>query len=155
MELEPDLPTTADTTTTVEYDVIPLAEADPTDPSKTGPKPKKLVAVEVYGYEVGRGNTKRVVSPDDVYKLAALGCNNKEISTWFDINKDVLLYNFGDIIEKGREDMKMRLRQAMWKNAWSGNVVMQIWLSKQYLGFTDSPVNSEANAPLPFNDENL
>ena len=150
---EQDCPTDTEHTPAVEYEVIPLPEPEPTDPSKSGPKPKKLVAVEVYGYEVGRGNTKRVVSPDDVYKLAALGCNNKEISTWFDINKDVLLYNFGDIIEKGREDMKMRLRQAMWKNAWSGNVVMQIWLSKQYLGFTDSPVNTEANAPLPWSED--
>ena len=155
MELEPELPYPTDdlTSPTVEYEVIPLAEPNPTDPSKSGPKPKKLVAVEVYGYEVGRGNTKRVISPDDVYKLAAMGCNNKEISTWFDINKDTLQYTFGDIIEKGREDMKMRLRQAMWKNAWGGNVVMQIWLSKQYLGFTDSPVNTEANAPLPWQED--
>lgn len=155
--LDQELPSENDTNitspTTVEYEVIPLPEPEPTDPSKGGPKPKQLVAVEVYGYQVGRGNTKRVVSPDDVYKLAALGCNNKEISTWFDINKDVLLYNFGDIIEKGREDMKMRLRQSMWKNAWGGNVVMQIWLSKQYLGFTDSPTNTEANAPLPWSED--
>jgi hypothetical protein len=154
MELEPESPTSTDNTAaTVEYEILRLPDDEPADPSKSGPKPKRLVAVEVYGYEVGRGNTKRVVSPDEVYKLAALGCNNKEISTWFDINKDVLLYNFGDIIEKGREDMKMRLRQAMWKNAWAGNVVMQIWLSKQYLGFTDSPTNTEATAPLPWSED--
>jgi hypothetical protein len=135
-------------------DVIPYIE-EVRDPSKTGNKPKQLVAVEVYGYEVGRGNRKRIVNPDDVYKLAALGCNNKEICTWFDINKDTLQYTFGDIIDKAREDMKMRLRQSMWKSALSGNVVMQIWLSKNYLGMSDNPADSETNAPLPFNDEGL
>ena len=133
-------------------EVIPLPPEPPVDPSKTGNKPKQLVAMEVYGYEIGRGKRKRIVNPDDVYKLAALGCNNKEICTWFDINKDSLQYTFGDIIEKARDDMKIRLRTAMWKNAMGGNTVMQIWLSKQYLGFSDSPNNAEGNTPLPWDD---
>lgn len=153
-QILPDDPT-SQSETTVEYEVVPLPPEPPTDPSKTGNKPKKLVAVEVYGYEVGRGNRKRVVNPDDVYKLAAMGCNNKEISAWFNINKDTLQYTFGEVIEKGREEMKLRLRQSMWKNAWEGNVTMQIWLSKQYLGFSDNPTNTEATAPLPFNDEDI
>ena len=136
-------------------EVILLPPDPPVDPSKTGNKPKQLVAMEVFGYEIGRGKRKRIVNPDDVYKLAALGCNNKEICTWFDINKDSLQYTFGDIIDKAREDMKIRLRTAMWKNALGGNAVMQIWMSKQYLGFSDNPTNSEANAPLPFNDDAL
>jgi len=135
-------------------DVLAYQEPE-RDPSKTGNKPKQLVAVEVYGYEVGRGNRKRVVNPDDVYKLAALGCNNKEIATWFDINKDTLQYTFGDIIDKAREDLKMRLRQAQLKLALGGNAVMLIWLGKQILGQTDQPINNESNAPLPFNDEGL
>ena len=57
----------------------------PTSKKKTGPKPKDLVTIEVTGYEVGRGPTKKVVFDADVYKLAAMGCNDREIARWFDI----------------------------------------------------------------------
>lgn len=138
-----------------EYEVIPLAPEEPRDPSKTGPKPKQLKAMEVYGYEVGRGLRKRIVSPEDVYKLAAIGCTDTEIAVWFDLPRQTLVDNFRDILAKGREDIKMALRHAMIKNALGGNAVMQIWLSKNWLGFSDNPTNTEANAPLPFSDDNL
>jgi hypothetical protein len=135
-----------------EYEILPFQE-EARDPSKTGPSPKKMVALEVYGYEVGRGKNKRIVTPDDVYKLAALGCTDREIATWFNTKDDTLRYNFADILAKGREDLKMALRQAMLKNALGGNAVMQIWLSKNYLGFSDNPNNSEDTKPLPWSDE--
>jgi hypothetical protein len=152
MELEPEIPTSSDTTTTVEYEVIPLPEADAENPSKSGPKPKQLVAVEAYGYQMGRGLQRRIVNPDDVYKLAALGCNTLEIARWFDVNKDTLQYHFSDIIEKGREDLKHNLRRAMLKNAMSGNAALQIFLAKNYLGMSDNPTNAQDSAPLPWED---
>jgi len=140
-------------TSTVEYDdVIPYIE-EPVDPSKTGNKPKQLVAVEVYGYEVGRGRRKRVVVPKDVYNLAVIGCNDREIATWFDINENTLKYNFSSIIAKGREDLKHSLRRAMIKNALGGNAALQIFLAKNFLGMSDTPVNSEDKLPLPWTDE--
>ena len=42
------------------FEVIPYVEPV-RDPSKTGPSPKKLVAVEVLGYEVGRGLDRKSV----------------------------------------------------------------------------------------------
>jgi hypothetical protein len=139
---------------TEELEIIPFVEAV-VDPSKTGPSPKKLVAVEVYGYSVGRGKKKRIVTPDDVYKLAALGCTDKDIATWFDIEYSTLRYNFSDIIQKGREDLKQALRQAMIKNALNGNAALQIFLAKNMLGMSDNPADSEVNQPLPWseNDE--
>jgi hypothetical protein len=134
------------------YEVIPLPPEEPTDPSKRGPKPKQLKAVEVYGYEVGRGLRKRVVSPDQIYELAAIGCNDSEIARWFDVAETTLKSNFSDILAKGREDVKMTLRRAMLKNALGGNAVMQIWLSKNMLGMSDTPIRSEENKPLPWQD---
>ena len=127
---------------------------DPTkiDPHKTGNKPKQLVAIESYGYSVGRGRTRKVVNPDDVYKLAALGCNDREIATWFDVNEETLRYNFKDIMLKGRQDMKTQLRHAMFKNALNGNAALQIFLAKNLLGMSDSPIDSESNTPLPWSD---
>jgi hypothetical protein len=133
-------------------EIIPYIE-EPRDPSKTGNKPKQLVAVEVYGYEVGRGRNKRVVVPQDVYNLAVIGCNDREIARWFDMNEDTLRYNFADIMEKGREDLKHSLRRAMIKNALGGNAALQIFLAKNLLGMSDTPTNTDANSPLPWTEE--
>lgn len=138
-----------------EYDeIIPLEEVE-VDPSKTGPKPKPLVAVEVYGYQVGRGRGRRVVVPKDVYELAVLGCTDREIARWFDLDENTLRYNFSDIITKGREDLKHSLRRAMIKNALNGNAALQIFLAKNMLGMSDNPVDSEENKPLPWEDKDL
>ena len=153
MELPNDIPTTEELPTQVEYEVVPLPPEEPRDPSKTGNKPKQLKALEVYGYEVGRGNRKKIVTPEDVYHLAAIGCSDSEIARWFDVAETTLKYNFSEIIAKGREDIKMSLRRAMIKNALGGNAVMQIWLSKNWLGMSDNPVNTEANTPLPWNED--
>ena len=146
----PDVPTTEELPN---YEVVPLPPEEPRDPSKTGNKPKQLKAVEVFGYEVGRGLRKKVVTPEDVYKLASIGCTDSEIARWFDIKEDTLKYNFAEILVKGRDDVKHALRRAMIKNALGGNAVMQIWLSKNWLGMSDNPTNTEANAPLPWTEE--
>jgi hypothetical protein len=135
-------------------EVIPYTEPV-IDPSKTGNKPKKLVAVEVYGYEVGRGRRKRVVNPKDIYELAVIGCNDREIARWFDIDENTLRYNFSDIMEKGREDLKHTLRRAMIKNALNGNAALQIFLAKNMLGMSDNPVDSQSNQPLPWSEKDL
>lgn len=125
----------------------------PADPSKTGPKAKKLVAVETLGYQVGRGINRRVVSPDEVYKLAAIGCSTMEISRWFNIPEQTIRYNFSEIIENGREDLKQSLRHAQIKLALGGNATMLIWLGKQILGQQENPTSNEENKALPWNDE--
>ena len=125
----------------------------PTSKKKTGPKPKDLVTVEVTGYEVGRGITKKVVFDADVYKLAAMGCSNAEIARWFDIDENTLAYNFATIMAKGREDLKQSLRRAQIKLALSGNATMLIWLGKNILGQSENPADSDANTPLPWDDD--
>jgi len=147
--LEPATPESMEQMET--FEILPYQEPE-VDPSKTGNKPKKLVAVEVLGYEVGRGLRKRVVTPEEVFKLAALGCTDKEIALWFDIAYETLRYNFSDIIAKGRQEMKTALRNAMFKNAMSGNAALQIFLAKNMLGMSDNPNSSQDDKPLPWND---
>ena len=122
-----------------------------TESNKPGPKPKQLVETTVMGIAVGRDRT--VVPPDQVYELAAIGCNDGEIARFFGVNEDTLRYNFKSELTKGREFVKIRLRRAMFKNACDNmNAAVQIFLAKNILGMTDQPVNSEANAPLPWNE---
>lgn len=137
-----------------QLEVLPYVE--PTvDPSKTGNKPKQLRAVEVYGYEIGRGLRKRVVPPRDIYELASIGCTDREIARWFDVDENTLRYNFSDILEKGREDLKHSLRRAQIKSALGGNATMLIWLGKNLLGQSDNPNETEANQPLPWESQDL
>jgi hypothetical protein len=107
------------------------------------------------GLIVGRGANKKVVPPDEVWKLAALGCTIEEMADWFQIPRETLKYNFSDYIAKGRSELKRRLRAAQIKTAMAGNATLLIWLGKNILGQQDNPTNSEENAPLPWNDSEL
>ena len=127
----------------------------PTTKKKTGPRPKDLITVEVTGYEVGRGITKKVVFDEDVYKLASMGCTDSEIARWFSIEESTLKYNFSEIIAKGREQLKQSLRRAQIRLALSGNATMLIWLGKNILNQQESPINNEANQPLPWTDQDI
>ena len=136
-----------------DYDIVDCTEElAEVNPSKPGPKPKRLVAVEVFGYSVGRGLKRQVVVPDDVYKLAALGLNDREIARWFDIAEDTLRRNFADIMTKGREDLKMSLRRAQIKTALGGNPAMLIWLGRNLLGQSENPHNANDTKILPWSD---
>ena len=137
----------------VEYDIIPLPPEEPRDPSKTGNKPKQLRAMETLGYQVGRGLRRKIVNPDDVFKLAAIGSSDREIARWFDIDEATLRYNFNESLIKGREEVKMSIRQAQLKLALGGNAVMLIWLGKNLLGQSDTPDSADTNKILPWSDD--
>jgi len=119
----------------------------PTSKRKT---PKQGVK-EVEGIVVGRD--KKVIPPEEVFKLAQIGCKDTEICDWFGIDGNTLRYNFSVELIKGREALKQSLRRAQLSLALSGNAVMLIWLGKQYLGQQETPLNSEATAPLPWSDD--
>jgi len=115
-------------------------------------KDPKWGTVTKEGLKVGRGDRQRIVPPDEVFKLGALGCTDTEIATWFGIDQQTLRYNFKEYLAKAREDIKIRLRQAMFKNALGGHAVMQIFLAKNLLGMSDNPAHTESQEPLPWSD---
>lgn len=119
------------------------------EPNKTGPKPKELTEGTILGLPVGRD--KKVVPPDMVQELAALGCRDVEIANFFGVSESTLRYNFSAELTKGKEELKITLRRAMLKNATVGmNAAVQIFLAKNILGMQDTPINAESNAPLPW-----
>ena len=92
--------------------------------------------------------------PEEVYKLAAIGCKNIEIAEWFGVTEDAISRNFAAELEKGRAAVKISLRRAMLNNACQNmNAAVQIFLSKNILNMSDSPLQTDANAPLPWTDE--
>ena len=62
------------------------------------------------------------------------------------------LFLFATNIIIGNSSGKSSLRRAMYTKALEGNVVMQIWLSKQYLGMKERVETSEEAKPLPWID---
>lgn len=122
-------------------------------PPKTGPKPKELVEGTIVGLPVGRD--KKVVPPAQVEELASLGCTDRDIAAFFGIKEDTLRYNFADNLTKGREDLKISLRRSMLRTAHGGNAAVLIFLAKNILGMTDTPTDTEANKPLPWDSKDL
>lgn len=119
---------------------------------KTGNKPKELKEATYKGIEVGRGENKKVIDPNLVYKLASTGMKNSEIAEWLDIDDSTLRYNFKQELSKGKLELNRSLRQAQIQLALSGNATMLIWLGKNILGQSESPFDSEASQPLPWTD---
>jgi hypothetical protein len=113
-------------------------------------KTRKTATIEVEGVVVGRD--KKVIPPEEVFKLAQIGCKDTEICDWFGIDGNTLRYNFSVELIKGREALKQSLRRAMLANAFKGNAAVQIFLAKNFLGMSDNPLDTEANTPLPWTD---
>ena len=103
--------------------------------------------------EIERPPTRKPVDRELIYKLAAIHCTNKEIASVVGIHIDSLQRHYRDLLTAGRENGKSKLRRRMWEEAMRGNVTMMIWLSKNYLGMTDSVLVSDEKRPLPWSDD--
>jgi hypothetical protein len=119
-------------------------------PQKKQPGEHDTITIETEGRLVGRDNTP--VPAVEVFKLAAIGCKDTEIAEWFGIDPNSLRYNFKVELLKGRETLKQSLRRKQISVAMSGNPTMLIFLGKNLLGQSDSPLNAAEKTPLPWED---
>lgn len=115
-------------------------------------KPKSGEKV-MKGIWVGTGETKQLVDPEVVWKLAALGCTDAEICDWFGISSSTLRFNFSSYMVKARSQLKLRLRQAQMNAALGGSIPMMIWLGKNILGQSDSGLSDQSKPVLPWNND--
>jgi len=107
----------------------------------------------VRGRIIGRGENQQVIPEEEVAKLAQYHCTNKEMADFFGVKLQTFMDNFRDIITKNKLITKQRLRQKMLQQALSGDRVLMIFLSKNYLGMSDNPVGDESTEILPWIDE--
>jgi hypothetical protein len=119
-------------------------------PQRRQPGEHDTLTIETEGRLVGRDNTP--VPAADVFKLAAIGCKDTEIAEWFGIDPNSLRYNFKVELLKGRETLKQSLRRKQISVAMAGNPTMLIFLGKNLLGQSDSPLNASEKTPLPWED---
>lgn len=107
----------------------------------------------VTGRVVGRD--KVVIPEEQVAQLAQYHCTNKEMADFFGVPLQTFVDNFRDIITKNRIITKQRLRKAQLDLALNKHDrVMLIWLGKQMLGQTDSPISEDNNTVLPWTGDN-
>ena len=97
------------------------------------------------------GRKKTVIPEEQVMELARLHCTNKEIADFFEVPQTTLTDNFRDILTKGRLETKQRLRSAQLKLALNGDRTLLIWLGKNILGQSESPINTDSAQVLPWN----
>ena len=95
------------------------------------------------------------IDTEQVEKLASFGCSNTEIASFFGCSKDLISKSYSTNVSIGQDKGKIRLRQLLWKSAERGNVAMQIWLSKQYLGMADKQEITTTDLPEGFSVELL
>ena len=86
-----------------------------------------------------RGRPKKYVDLELVEKLAHIQCTHAEIASTLGVSVDTLQRNehFAATYKRGAEGGRKSLRRMQFESANRGNVAMQIWLGKQYLGQTD------------------
>lgn len=102
---------------------------------KTARKVTKKAARKVAKKTVNKGGRpKKEVDARLVEQLASIGCTMGEIAAAADCSVDTLERRFADVIAKGQENGKTRLRKKQIEVALAGNVSMLIWLGKQMLG---------------------
>lgn len=105
----------------------------------------------VTGRVVGRD--KVVIPEDEFYQMACLFSTWKDFSDYYGVPQQTLRDNFRDLYTKARQVTKRKLRSKMLETALNGDRVMMIWLSKQWLQMSDSPIETEGEQVLPWNDD--
>ena len=98
------------------------------------------------------GRKKINISKREVQKLAGIGCTNCEIADFYGCDESTIRKRFSEIITKGHESGKMRLRKKQMQVALKGNVSMLIWLGKQMLGQKDkieNELSGKDGKPIP------
>lgn len=82
---------------------------------------------------------KFIIDYELVAKLAEIQCTQEEIARILGCSTKTLQRDeeYGLIYKKAAETGRMSLRRYQWKSAEKGNVTMQIWLGKQFLGQKD------------------
>ncbi len=100
-----------------------------------------------------KGRPPIKVDVEILKKLCEVQCTVKEMAYILGVSVDTLNRNYKDVIATGKTLGKVTLRRAQWRNAIEkNNVTMQIWLGKNVLNQTDTPLDEESGTILPWTD---
>ena len=94
---------------------------------------------------------KKVINQKQFESLCAIQCTEEEICNVLDVSEKTLISwcnevygeSFSKVFRQKRDLGKTSLRRNQWKLAENGNSTMQIWLGKQILKQSESPIQDE------------
>ena len=113
-------------------------------------KPDKIKAKNTIKPQSKVGRPKAKVDVDILKNLASIGCPTYEIASVLNVSARTLKRNFAEIIDQYKERGKASLRKKMYDKAVKkDNTMMQIFLSKNYLGMSDKVQQTNVTEPLP------
>ena len=113
-------------------------------------KPDKINAKDTIKTQSKVGRPKAKVDVKILKNLASIGCPTYEIASVMNVSARTLKRNFAEIIDQYKERGKASLRKKMYDKAVKkDNTMMQIFLSKNYLGMSDKVQQTNVTEPLP------
>ena len=83
------------------------------------------------------GTPEYVIDKEKLQALAATMASYDEMSLVLGVPEKFLRDHYKAVIDAGQAEAKTNLRSVQFATAKGGNVIMQIWLGKQYLGQKD------------------
>ena len=94
---------------------------------------------------------RKVINQKQFESLCAIQCTEEEICNVLDVSEKTLISwcnevygeSFSKVFRQKRDLGKTSLRRNQWKLAENGNSTMQIWLGKQILKQSESPMQDE------------
>lgn len=108
------------------------------------------------------------IDPETVEGMASVGATIDEVATFLEVAHNTIERRFGPLFRKHGQGKKIKLRQAMLRSAIGTparvladgsvqpaippNPTIQVWLSKQWLGYSEKrevPVDGEGNPQRP------
>ena len=98
-----------------------------------------------------RGKRRKHVPPELLYKLAQTMLPIESIAIIAGCEPSLIYHRYADIVHQARESRKDKLAANMWKAADGGSERMQIWLSKQHLGYKDTYVEGQGSVNVQIN----
>lgn len=103
------------------------------------------------------GRPKKTFKPDEVERLAALGCNDRDMAAGLLISEPTFRSRmkddpeFAEAVERGRANGRINLRQHQWRHVEGEGgpaVNMAIFLGKNMLGQVDRPVETHSTVDV-------
>ena len=92
---------------------------------------------------------KKLIDPQKVEALAAIGCPTDEIAAELDCGINTIERRFGVLVKKGHKKCQKRVRSILFKQAGDGNTAAAIFLAKAICGWKEHPdtvINVSATA---------
>ena len=113
-------------------------------------KSDKIKTKDIKKTQLKVGRPKAEVDVEILKNLASIGCPPYEIASVMNVSARTLKRNFAEIIDQYKERGKASLRKKMfYKAEKKDNTMMQIFLSKYYLGMSDKVQQTNVTEPLP------